>query len=253
MKINFFEEFPTKTNLQKLKLITWSPCVVFLACNSLQDFQGYKNLAKKYNPLIEAAWWPMLKSSIWISPWSNPTELAKISKELASYQEKIKVLIDLEPPVMNKILFLKNSVYFCKNKKRIKALVEQKRGENVVIYTAELPPKNDWQNYALEKLGLTYPQAKNPNLKRILMLYSSMPLFRPQMKVKAKEMKREDIKIGAGLGVIAKGTFGNEPLLSAKDLFEDLNWCKKAGFNEATIFRLGGLNQRYLEVIKKFV
>lgn len=255
MKINFFEEFPTKTNLQKLKLITWSPCVIFLAAPSINDFFDYKKLVRNLNRSIEVGWWPILKNSYWVSPWSDSQELLRISKELEGFQESTKILIDLEPPIMKKSLFLfaKNSPSFWRNKKIIKALLEQKNGKNIEIFTAELSPLNNWFNLALEKLGLIYPQVENPHYKRLLMLYSSMPLFHPKMKTTAEKIKQKDSRIEIGLGVIAKGILGNEPLLPPQSLFNDLSWCKKAGFNEATIFRLGGLNQRYLEVIKKFL
>lgn len=251
MNINFFEEFPTKANLYKLKMVSWSPCTLFLACHSIDDFKNLKRLAQKLNPLIEVGWWPTVKNSYWISPWSDPDELLRISNEL-THEKKIRVLIDLEPPIMNKMLFLKNSFRFWNNRQKIKQLIG-KQNRNIDIYTAELPPRNNLQYLLLKKFGLIYPQIKRTNYKRILMLYSSMPLFNPQMKIKIEQLSQKDKRIEIGLGLIARGIFGNESLLSPRDLFKDLNWCKKAGFNNVTIFRLGGLNQKYLGVIKKFI
>ena len=55
------------------------------------------------------------------------------------------------------------------------------------------------------------------------------------------------------LGTIAKGILGNEPILSPEALEKDLTFTKKARFNKAIIYRLGGLNKNYINIINKFI
>ncbi len=72
-------------------------------------------------------------------------------------------------------------------------------------------------------------------------------------------IKKDIIKISrhlgdnlqVALGTIAKGIIGNEPTLSPKDLDKDLAYFKKQGIETAAIFRLGGLNEEYMRVIKR--
>ena len=48
MKIDFFEEFPTKENLEKLKLIKF-PSKIFIAAESLEEFKKAEKTARKFN------------------------------------------------------------------------------------------------------------------------------------------------------------------------------------------------------------
>jgi len=48
MQINFYEEFPTKENLEKLRLIKF-PSRVFIAAESVKESQGLKKQAGKIN------------------------------------------------------------------------------------------------------------------------------------------------------------------------------------------------------------
>ena len=54
------------------------------------------------------------------------------------------------------------------------------------------------------------------------------------------------------LGTIAVGITGNEPILNPEELARDLKIAKNNGINEVVIFRLGGLNKEYVDVIKKY-
>ena len=56
-----------------------------------------------------------------------------------------------------------------------------------------------------------------------------------------------------GLGTIAIGVLGNEPILSPVDLEDDLKFFNGAGISRAVIFRLGGLTGEYLSIINKYV
>lgn len=58
--------------------------------------------------------------------------------------------------------------------------------------------------------------------------------------------------LSVGIGTIATGVFGNEPILPPEGLYKDLEWAKSTGTDEIFIFRLGGLNKEYISVIKEF-
>lgn len=58
-------------------------------------------------------------------------------------------------------------------------------------------------------------------------------------------------RVGFGLGTIAIGVLGNEPILSPENLYQDLHWAKESKVEEVFIFRLGGLNELYMSEIKK--
>jgi len=86
------------------------------------------------------------------------------------------------------------------------------------------------------------------------MWYSSMiPKFlNRNIKKHILKLKNKS-KYSISLGTIATGIFGNEPILSLENLEKDLEFVKKAGFDKVIIFRLGGLNKKYIDVVEKFV
>ena len=61
MKIGFYEEFPTKENLDKIKLIDFSTSLI-VAAKNLKEFNLIKNLTKKYKNknIKEVIYWPIL-------------------------------------------------------------------------------------------------------------------------------------------------------------------------------------------------
>ena len=59
-------------------------------------------------------------------------------------------------------------------------------------------------------------------------------------------------KVEIALGCLAPGVY-NEPLLTLDALDRDLKFAQDAGFDTATIFRVGGLNEDYMKVIRKYV
>ena len=111
MKIHFFEEFPTKKNLEKLKLINF-PSLVYVTAKSFKEFANLKKQIKKTNPKFEVAYWPVLEKSYWISPFSYNFELKKLYDDLLANKTKnsLKILLDLELPFLNKKLFLLNFI-----------------------------------------------------------------------------------------------------------------------------------------------
>jgi len=60
-------------------------------------------------------------------------------------------------------------------------------------------------------------------------------------------------KLHVGLGTIERGILENEPILPPESLNKDLNFLRKNKIKTAVIFRLGGLNKKYLKIIKKYI
>ena len=78
MITSFFEEFPTKENLNKVKLIDF-PTKLYLTAPSLKEFnQIKKSIKNKY--IKEFIYWPILerKEGYWISPFSKRTALKRV-------------------------------------------------------------------------------------------------------------------------------------------------------------------------------
>jgi len=240
MQIEFYSEFPTKKNLQKLKLIDF-PSRIFLAAHSIEKFKKLEKQVKRINKKAEYAYWPLVKNSYWISPFSNTSDL----KNLFNNLNKIKnhLLIDLEPPLLNKKLFLKNIFSFFKNKKLIKEFIENNKER---ITTAQHPfPKSK----IIKFLGLNY----NINTEKSFMYYTSANHEVVNNRIRGYLKKIENKKnISVGLGTIDRGVVTTK-ILSPSGLEKDLGFVRQAGFEKTIIFRLGGLNSKYMKVIKKFL
>jgi len=248
MRISFFEEFSTKSNLEKLKLVSW-PTKVYLAAKSLEEFNKIKKNIKDKN-IEELVYWPVLdkREGYWISPFSRKKALLRIFKELKD--KKISVMLDLEFPTrQNFWLYLIEWFNFFKNKRLIEQFIQNYNGQ---IYLAEYYPEGKRKEELLQWLGLHY---NIKNVKVIKMYYHSLHNF--SEAIVSKELQQGVREYGddyqAAFGTIAMGIHGNEPILPLKQLKIDLQLAKQAGVKEAVIFRLGGLNKKYAQIINQFV
>ncbi len=246
MQIDFYAEFPTRANLDKLKLVSF-PCRVFVAAKSLKEFRELEKKIRVINRKIECAYWPIVNNSYWVSPFSNTSDLVELFSELERGKEHL--LMDLEFPMLNKKLILKNLIWFFKNKKLIVRFLEENKNR---ITTAQSLPVLGW---GLERLvGIDY----DIELEKSLMFYTSTlkqnNVWFLVGRIRRKLEEIEDKKnVVIGLGVIAKGVLTTEEILSASGLEKDLEFAKGAGFEKVIIFRVGGLNKKYMEVIDKYV
>ncbi|MCC2630539.1 MAG: hypothetical protein K0S38_348 [Candidatus Paceibacter sp.] len=262
MRIDFFEEFPTDENLGKAALLSF-PSTIYIAAPSFEQFLGYKNKLATINPHCEAGYWPTFARSYWISPFSYPEEIDRLIAELENYNgdEVLKVLIDLELPLLHKSLFIKNSLFFFQNKRKIKKLLSGNSTKKIVFYTAEYPPMGKMSRWLSRKLGISYTLQQFNHIP-IFMFYTSMieqygnnlhiDLSRHingYLTKNAKEIKN----IQLGLGTIAQGILGTEPVLSPSKLEQDLGFLKSLKVETAVIFRLGGLTKEYLDVILPYI
>jgi len=241
MQIEFYEEFPSKENLEKLKLIKFKTRI-FIAAKSIKKFKKFEKIVKKLKKDIDVAYWSIIPNSYYISPFSNTSDLKKVFQELEKIDNNL--LIDLELP-HNKKLILKNLLNFSKNKKLIRKFLEKNTHK---ITTAE-PVEILFLKY-LKFRGQDFPV----KTEKSLMWYTSMIPKAVNKNIKKNLIKlRNKDQYSISLGTIAHGIFGNEKILSPENLEKDLEFVKKSGFKKVIIFRLEGLNKDYLKVIKKFV
>ncbi|MBI2105732.1 hypothetical protein HYT56_02750, partial [Candidatus Woesearchaeota archaeon] len=150
MIISFFEEYPTKLNLDKLKLIDFQT-KLYLTSGSFSEFKNIKTQIKN-KKLIEIIYWPILKKEegYWFSPFSERSALKKTLNEIPINQE---VMIDLElPTTQNSKLYFKEFHNFFRNKRLISEFIKQHNK----IYTAEYFPIKSWMKF----LGLNYDPIK---------------------------------------------------------------------------------------------
>ena len=243
MQIEFYEEFPDKENLKKLKLIPFST-KLFIAAKSLEDFRKYEKIAKYYKKNLEIAYWPIVPNSYWISPFSNTKDLINLFKELSSIKNFL--LIDLELPLRkNYKLYFKNIFHFRKNKKIIRNFLEKNKKR---VTTAEYPFA--FVSKFMKVLGLNY----SINYERSIMWYSSMFSTNMNNKIKKNLQRLKDKENhSVSLGTTAIGILGNEPQLLPLQLKKDMAFVDKAGFKKIIIFRLEGITKEYMEVLKKFL
>lgn len=246
MLISFFEEFPTKENINKLNLINF-PTKLYLAAHSLAEFNKIKSQIK--NSFVkELVYWPILekKEGYWISPFTKRKALKRIFNELE--QQSTPIMLDLEWPLTkNPLLLFTQLPNFLRNKKLIRNFINGYNGE---IYLCEYYPEGKKKDWLLEKLGLHY---NNQKAKIIKMFYHSMhPGFNKNFFKKELERgkKLQGDNFIASFGTIATGIKGNEPILSKEKLNDDLKIAKESNIQEAIIFRLGGLDKEYLNTIK---
>ncbi len=248
MKISFFEEYANSKNLSKLSLIKF-PTKLYLADYNIDSYKQYKKeLQDKYKNLKEVIWWSVLNvhEGYWLSPWTKRRALLRIFHNLLN--EKIPILWDAEFPKNRKLIFTQFFKHF-KNRKLIKAFFEKYKGD---IYTAEYFIAGKLMKKILDYSCLSFDTKEYENLAVVKMMYTSMhPWINEKFiknEIKDYRQKYND-KFAIGLGVLATGINGNEPVITPKQLERDLRICKELKIKEVIIYRLGGLNKEYTKII----
>ena len=258
MKINFFEEYPTEENMVKLDLIDW-PSTILIAAPSLKKFEYIRTKYINQYPGITFGWWPTIAGSYWVSGLANSEDLNRLFTELTSkiHEKTLPVLIDLELPI-KKHLYFKNIFNIGRNKRIISKFFTEASQYNLKIYTAEYPAFNGLMYKFWQLLGIS-PSFKLQHIK-LPMCYSSMGVkyFGKKIWSVVKNFERKfSIKnpgrVGFGLGTIAIGVLGNEPILEIEKLKTDMIWAKESGVNEVFIFRLGGMDKEHQLILKDFI
>ncbi len=249
--VSFFEEFPTEENLEKINLITFST-KLYIAAQSYDEFLLYKSRIQAAYPQVkEIIYWPTLSKSegYWISPFAKRHALARIFDELKNKTEP--VMLDLEYP-RNVLLYPTQLFQFKKNKQLIADFAASYQGP---LSLAEYEVSHE---RLLQKFGLSFNgqgdgagHTKKP--KVIKMWYHSMRTFREELF--REEIKKDQELFGkenllVALGTIATGISGRERILAPEELARDLKIAKELGVQEVVVFRLGGWEKRYAEVIE---
>lgn len=246
MRISFFEEFPTEKNLIKLSLVDW-PTTLYLAAKSIKEFARLQSSIKRKGLVI--GYWPVLEQEegYWLSPFSSPRAVQRIINEVRG--KNYPVMWDAELPFRRPWLFLRLD-YFLRNGKRIRRFIKEQK----YVLTAEYPVRNRFFAWLFRLLGVYFSPKKYGN-KKIVMYYTSMhkKVRKYLLKSIGKLVNQYGADLQVGLGTIAVGVLGDEPILSAANLERDLQDMKNIGVEEVVIFRLGGLNKEYVKVLKKFV
>lgn len=255
MRIHFFEEFPTEETLAKASSLDFAS-EVYLGASSWEGYQEAAASLVAINPRCIPAWWPILPRSYWISPFSFPDELEGLFGFWLERPEAARtpLLLDLELPWIRRSMFRQNFRHFRENKRRIEDFFSQASGLGFPLRTAEYPSVGSMSQGLWESLGISYPCDAYPHSKIVMWYTSLIPSgwlgWTKRALLKMRRQYGERLQIG--LGTIAPGVFGNEPILSPEDLARDLDWLRVHGFQDVVIFRLDGLEEPYLRVLSSF-
>lgn len=245
MQISFFEEFPTKENLSKIKWVNF-PTKLYIAAQSLNEFQRIKISSKKVK---EKIYWPILKKEegYWFSPFTERKALLRTIQSLE--KTKVPILWDAELPTHTNLrLYLTQSMNFIRNRALIQDFIRKRKN----IYTAEYFPSSQLSANIFQILGLSFATNNHYPVK---MIYSSMHDFGEEfIRTEIKQAKKNYGKrLRLAFGTLTHGIKGNEPVMDPKILERDLRIAQELTIEEIIIFRLGGMNKGYQNVINKFL
>lgn len=245
MQINFFQEYHSERSLFKLKLINYS-VKLYLGSANIRNFLKVKNsIEKNYKQVKQIIYWPLLNISegYWLSAFAKTEAIQRVIKEIKYTKESFPVLWDAELPTLNKKLFITESFKIFSNKKLIyKALLNQNPKHPLVV--AQFPKSGIKELFA-QIGGVAFPF---DNYHRLDMLYTSMMKVnnkKEDLKKIIRKHKKKYTNYSVGYGVIGK--------LDPSELERDLKIAKEEGIEEVVVYRLDGLDNNYLKVIKKYL
>lgn len=240
MQIDFFEEFPSEETLSKAKLMN-GEFLVYIASSTISDFHRHRDMLSRISSNAKAAYWPLLRRSYWVSPFSFPEELEGLYRDLEN-SSPMDVLIDLELPLLRPALFLKNVPHFLENKRLIRKIL----GLGHRFLAAVYPATGILSESILRALGIWHPQTES-----CVMYYTSM-IQKPAIIRWMQSAIRRRALLGhrtVGLGCLAPGIFGTEPVITTEGLKRDMDFLTEAGVKRAILFRLGGLDSEFASIL----
>lgn len=248
MRVNFFAEYPGDGELERADLLDF-PSTIFVAAESVADYRDYRADLAAANPAVESAYWALLDESYWISPFADADELETLFAATADFEDP--VFLDLELPVGRPRLFARNARDFFANKRRIRRFLREADAD---VVTAEYPPVPVGR-HLFGPLGVRYTGAALDHARCPMYYTSVLPDAVVESTGEHVEalVRDADERVIVGLGTIATGVFDDEPILPPGDLERDLQRLADAGADEVIVFRLGGLDADYLDVIESFV
>jgi len=266
MKFTFYEEYPTDENLEKLAELR-VPIELIVASSSYRLFRDIQSQIKNSTSTVQRiGYWPILSHTegYWMSPFADKSALERTIGEIKENDmEGLLLHWDAELPVTKPQRIVK-AENFTLNKKNIREFLR-----NHKQYVANLVV-SEWPTILLpEKAQQTLGVAFDPeeiDAEKVKMVYTSWSSIVPHpirdlsrraskeiLIYEAKKNRSEHGKrAGIALGCLHTGEFGKEPRITPNDLREDLETVRNLGYEKVYLYRLGGLNSEYAQIMDEF-
>lgn len=252
MTVTLFEEFPTAENLSKLRYVDF-PVNLFIAAPNIQVFYDIEESLKSSLQVETIGYWPTLaqEEGYWLSPFSKRNGLQRIIEELRRVDRPLSVLWDAELPMMRKRLFLTELLRVRKNRSLIREFVE-KPPSTITLYVAEPRDRGFYYQSLLRFFALSFDSSSN--YRRVEMLYGRL-----QSDSLRRSLRRgvQSENYFPAFGAIAEGVGGSAKTgsrvrLTPEELDEGLRIASETGVQDVFVYRLGGIDERYAAVLKKY-
>ena len=285
MKFTIYEEYPVKEreSLEKIGLLDF-PFDLILACKGLKEFYKLEEEIKKSNSKVQRiGYWPTLKrgEGYWFSIFSERRGLLRILDELKerskdSKDDRLLVKWDAELPLKKPSLYVKSLFDIRKNRRDIIEFLKEHKEYNLDIIVSEFPehmwdfPINmlmsnkvlnlfgvsfDPEEYKLEGIvKMTYTSFSDyKGFKKFLLQgFTESGLRNEILEAKNKYGDKFKDKFGVAIGTLAKGEFGNEPLMELSQFMRDLSIADAHGVKKIYIYRLNGLTKNHIQIMKNY-
>ena len=255
MRLSIFEEYPTTENLQKLDLLR-QPVYLYIAAPSLKQWKVHRDAVINHPFVTGVGYWPILteREGYWLSPFAQLTAIERVINELRACGEELTVLWDAEPPLIRPSRFIKGLPSFFKKRKLIFEFMKVAKSKGLSVVSCEYASTGSFIDWIYRQFGVSFEQADGI-AQKMVMCYTSLPLVaflrnRLLRQIKGQQ-KRYKGCYSVALGTIAKGAFGNEPILTPEGLRKDLAALSELAVEEVVLFRLGGLDEHYLKVLNE--
>lgn len=244
LEVHLCEEAPTADNLKQASLVSF-PATVFLAAPDRAAFERAGDLLREANPDLRPGWWVQPPRSLMVSAFSDADELEAARTDLLAMPAGQPVLLDLEVPFWDRKRLVHRPSDLRRTADAFAALVAtaERRHE---LWTAEWPPPGiDWPR----SLRLTVPSAR----ERAYMLYSTMmPGWWQHLLALRLERRFRSEPGVVGVGTLAPGIAGDEPVLTPDQLRRDLRQALEMGARGVIVYRLAGLTPDHATVCREF-
>lgn len=270
MRYVVYEEFPNKGNLKKLSYLDFGFDMI-VAAKSLDEFYELKDEIEPMNPNVrKVGYWPTLtiEEGYWFSPFSKRSGMERIISELvyrANTDERLWFKWDAEIPLVNNALFRTELPNFLSSKRMIEDFLKNYREYGLDLVIAQWP--GFWMPDAIQKiLGISFDSVEY-DCDTVRMAYSSLTKSADRLLGRSREsisefLFRREIRNGVrkyggrfsiGIGCLATGIFGNEPLMTLEEFEHDLKIASQENVSSAFIFRLGGIEEEHARIMRKYL
>ena len=255
MKLSIFEEYPTKENFQKLDLLE-VPIFLYIAAPSVEEWKRHRDLVINHRSVSGVGYWPILteREGYWLSPFAQEFAIERVVTDLSSCNEKLTVLWDAEPPLLRPSLFFRGLPSFFKKAKRIRNFLRNAKSLGLSIVSCEYASTGSFIDWLYRRFGVSFDDRDGISMKMV-MYYTSLPLVAALRKRVLWQIGRQQERykghFSVALGTIARGVFGNEPILPPRDLAKDLSDLRQLEVDDIALFRLGGLDEPYVDVLNE--